>query len=134
MMMMIFLCAHDRLNGLSDFQKRNNFQICPRRDSNTGDSDLWSSTLPLDHGGAPKEWYVNGSFDIVSNMFTRLNTMRTFISCDDEAEGGVLQLTLSCLVELNWTKQTAFRCLLDKIIHLNQLSRPSLDTLSQPGL
>jgi len=27
-------------------------QICPRRDSNTGGSDMWSSTLPLDHGGA----------------------------------------------------------------------------------
>ena len=23
------------------------------RDSNTGGSDLWSSTLPLEHGGAP---------------------------------------------------------------------------------
>ena len=34
-------------------QRRNNLQICPRRDSNTGGSDLWSNTLPLDHGGAP---------------------------------------------------------------------------------
>ncbi|KAK2163817.1 hypothetical protein LSH36_74g14046 [Paralvinella palmiformis] len=33
-------------------QRRNNLQICPRRDSNTGGSDLWSNTLPLDHGGA----------------------------------------------------------------------------------
>ena len=33
-------------------ERRNNLQICPRRDSNTGGSDLWSSTLPLDHGGA----------------------------------------------------------------------------------
>ena len=29
--------------------------ICPRRDSNTGGSDLWSSTLPLDHGGVPDD-------------------------------------------------------------------------------
>ncbi|KAK2140929.1 hypothetical protein LSH36_1204g01013 [Paralvinella palmiformis] len=33
---------------------RNNLQICPRRDSNTGGGDLWSSTLPQDHGGDPK--------------------------------------------------------------------------------
>ena len=32
--------------------RRNNLQICPRRDSNTGGSDMWSSTLPLHHGGA----------------------------------------------------------------------------------
>ena len=25
-------------------------QICLRQDSNTGDSGLWSNTLPLDHG------------------------------------------------------------------------------------
>ena len=34
-------------------ERRNNLQICQRPDSNTGGSDLWSSTLPLDHGGAP---------------------------------------------------------------------------------
>ncbi|KAK2152063.1 hypothetical protein LSH36_340g00011 [Paralvinella palmiformis] len=34
-------------------QRRNNLQICRRRDSNTSGSDLWSNTLPLDHGGAP---------------------------------------------------------------------------------
>ena len=34
-------------------ERRNNLQICPRQDSNTGGSDLWSNTLPLDHGGAP---------------------------------------------------------------------------------
>ena len=33
-------------------ERRNNLQICPRRDLNTCGSDLWSSTLPLDHGGA----------------------------------------------------------------------------------
>ena len=33
-------------------QRWNTLQICPRRDSNTGGSDLWSNTLPLDHGGA----------------------------------------------------------------------------------
>jgi len=33
-------------------QRWNNLQICPRRDANTGGSDLWSNTLPLDHGGA----------------------------------------------------------------------------------
>ena len=33
-------------------ERRNNLQICPRWDSNTGGSDLWSNTLPLDHGGA----------------------------------------------------------------------------------
>ena len=34
-------------------ERRNNLQICPHRDSNTGGSDLWSNTLPLDHEGAP---------------------------------------------------------------------------------
>ena len=34
-------------------ERQNNLQICPRRDSNTSGSDLWSNTLPLDHGGAP---------------------------------------------------------------------------------
>jgi len=38
-------CVQGRLNGPSDLQ------ICPCWDSNTGGSDLWSSTLPLDHGG-----------------------------------------------------------------------------------
>ena len=33
-------------------ERWNTLQICPRRDSNTGGSDLWSNTLPLDHGGA----------------------------------------------------------------------------------
>ena len=39
-------------------QRRNNLQICPRRDSNTGDSDLWSNTLRLDHGGAHAVYLV----------------------------------------------------------------------------
>ena len=30
-------------------QRWNNLQICPHRDSNTGGSDLWAHTLPLDH-------------------------------------------------------------------------------------
>jgi len=34
-------------------QKWNKFQICPHQDSITGGSDLWSSTLPLDHRGPP---------------------------------------------------------------------------------
>jgi len=53
-------CAPGRLNGPSDLQrvmKRSerwrNLQICPRRNSNTGGSDIWSNTLPIDHGGAP---------------------------------------------------------------------------------
>jgi len=33
-------------------QRWNILQICPRRNSNTVGSDLWSNTLPLDHGGA----------------------------------------------------------------------------------
>jgi len=33
-------------------QRWNNPQIWPRRDSNKGGGDLWSNTLPLDHGGA----------------------------------------------------------------------------------
>ena len=37
------------MNGI---QRRNNFKICQHRDSNTGGSDLWYNTLPLDHGGA----------------------------------------------------------------------------------
>ena len=32
-------------------QRWNNLRICPRRDSNTGGSDQWSNTLPLNHGG-----------------------------------------------------------------------------------
>ena len=35
-------------------ERRNNLQICLRQDLNTGGSDLWSNTLPLDHGGAPQ--------------------------------------------------------------------------------
>jgi len=34
-------------------ERRNNLQIGPRRDSNTGGSDLQSSTLPIDDRGAP---------------------------------------------------------------------------------
>ena len=48
-------CPHGRLNGPPKVMKRsqrwNNLQICPRRDSNRGGSDLWSNTLPLDQGG-----------------------------------------------------------------------------------
>ena len=39
-------------------QRWNNLQICPLRDSNPGGSDLWSNTLPLDHGGALMWGYV----------------------------------------------------------------------------
>ena len=53
------VCAHARLNGGERFpkvmkrsQRWNTLHICPRRDSNTGGSDLWSNTLRLDHGGA----------------------------------------------------------------------------------
>ena len=43
--------------------RRNNLHICSRRDSNTGGSDLWSSTLSLDHGGAPrKTWWIEYVF------------------------------------------------------------------------
>ena len=46
-------CAQGRLpKVMRRSERRNNLQICPRRNSNTGGSDLWSSTLPLDHGGA----------------------------------------------------------------------------------
>jgi len=41
-------------------QRWNTLQISPRRDSNTGDSDLWSNALPLDHGGAPSNPYEKG--------------------------------------------------------------------------
>ena len=34
-------------------ERRNNLQTCPHRDSSTDGSDLWSNTLPLDHGGHP---------------------------------------------------------------------------------
>ena len=33
-------------------QRWNNLQICPLTDSNPGGSDMWSNTLPLDHGDA----------------------------------------------------------------------------------
>ena len=52
-------CAHGRFNWpmlppkvMKRSQRWNNLQICPRRDSNTGSSDMWSNTLQLDHGGA----------------------------------------------------------------------------------
>jgi len=32
-------------------KRRNNHQLCPQQDSNTGGSDLCSNTLPQDHGG-----------------------------------------------------------------------------------
>ena len=50
-------------------ERRNNLQICPRRDSNTGGSDLWSSTLPLDHGGAPTGSRNGSLFYIFSAHF-----------------------------------------------------------------
>ena len=33
-------------------ERWNTLQICPRRDSKTGGSGLWSNTLALNHGGA----------------------------------------------------------------------------------
>ena len=36
-------------------QRWNNLQIWPRRDSNTGGSDLWSNAVPLDHGGVQRD-------------------------------------------------------------------------------
>ena len=41
------------LSWLKRSQRWNDLQICPRRASNTGDSDLWCNTLLLDHGGGP---------------------------------------------------------------------------------
>ena len=46
--------AERPLEVMKRSQRWNNLQICPRRDSNTGGSDQWSNTLPLDHGGAPR--------------------------------------------------------------------------------
>ena len=49
-------CAHGRAerppNVLKPSQRWNNLQICPRRYSNRGGSDLWSNTLSLDYEGA----------------------------------------------------------------------------------
>ena len=45
-------CAHGRLNGPNDLQRQcsdvqdETLQICPRRDSNSGGSHLWSNALP----------------------------------------------------------------------------------------
>jgi len=36
----------------------------PRRDSNTGGSDLWSNTLPLDQGGTPKTYLMSERYHI----------------------------------------------------------------------
>ena len=47
-------------------QRLNTLQICPRRDSNSGDSDLWSNTLPLDHRGAPNTSMVDS---LINPMF-----------------------------------------------------------------
>ena len=46
-------------NVMRRSQRRNNLQLCPPRDSNTGGSDLQSNTLPLDHGDARLiDWYL----------------------------------------------------------------------------
>ena len=51
-------CAHGKLNGRvtsKDNEAKSRMKqpsVCQRRDLNTGGSDLWSNTLPLDHGGA----------------------------------------------------------------------------------
>ena len=49
------LCTWDEppLNVMKRSQRWNTLKICPRGDSNSGSSDLWSNTLPLDHGGTP---------------------------------------------------------------------------------
>ena len=39
-----------------------NLQICPRQDSNTGGSYLWSNTLPLEHGGTQVAYKKLGLF------------------------------------------------------------------------
>ena len=38
-------------------KRLNKLQICPRRDSNTGGSDMWSNTPPLDHGGSQTRYF-----------------------------------------------------------------------------
>jgi len=48
-------------------ERRNNLQICPSRDSNTDDSDLWSNTLPLDHGGALSDLDRSGAEILMQN-------------------------------------------------------------------
>ncbi|KAK2160394.1 hypothetical protein LSH36_134g03016 [Paralvinella palmiformis] len=53
-------------------ERRNNLRICPRRNSNTGGSDLWSSTLPLDHGGALTV-FIEQSASFVGKSFTSPN-------------------------------------------------------------
>ena len=52
----------------NESQRRNNLQICPRRDSNAGGSDLWFNVLPLDHGGAQIE---SGNLHLV--FYARIN-------------------------------------------------------------
>jgi len=56
-------------------ERRNDLQIWPRRDSNTGGSDLWSSTLPLDHGGAPmtRQAHFNARYVIVKDLYGSVN-------------------------------------------------------------
>ena len=56
-------------------ERRNNLQICPRRDSNTGGSDLWSNTLPLDYGGAQNNNTNNNNDDDDDddNIFNGIN-------------------------------------------------------------
>ena len=77
-------CAHGRLNGPSDFpramrrsERWNNFQIWPRRDSNSGDSDLLSNTLPLDHEGALRITEELVSLIAVNWKTTRADVQRT---------------------------------------------------------
>ena len=59
-------------------QRWNTLQICRRRDSNSRGSNMWSNTLPLDHGGVPASWWrgvgedPGGGVSIpIAGMFSR---------------------------------------------------------------
>ena len=59
-------------------QRWNTLQICRRRDSNTGGSDLCCNRLPLDHGGTSLRARTHTHNDIM--MFTECPTLSTYSS------------------------------------------------------
>ena len=66
MMMMMMIYGHfgalGRLNGPSDLQKMSKMKHpsdMPTPRFEHGGSDLWSNTLPLDHGGTPIVFIFN---------------------------------------------------------------------------
>jgi len=113
-------------------KKLNNLRICPRRDSNTGGSDMWSNTLPLDHGGAPVQtsslvriiakylvWILHGSLLPCRNLDCSISSS---IWCYLQIE----QLLLYILQTLKSAWSTAFNLIIIIIATPAELSTTAL--------